>query len=90
VGLRVLMTWVYNNTGGSVFGAAVLHATGNLSGIGPFLDFGPAGYPYDAQRVSGLLLAGAAAVVTARWGPRTLAGRGGDRTSAPRHPDERS
>lgn len=75
VGLRVLMTWVYNHTGGSVFGAALLHAMGNLSGIGPFLDFGPGGYPYDAQRVSGLLLPGAAAVVTAVWGPRTLAGR---------------
>jgi uncharacterized protein len=75
VGLRVLLTWICNNTGRSVFAAALFHAVGNLSSIGPFLDFGPGGYPYDAQRISALLTAAAAALVTVVWGPRTLAGR---------------
>lgn len=72
VTLRVLFTWIYNNTGGSVFAAALFHATGNLGNIGPFLDFGPGGYPYDAQRISGLLIAIVASIVTLAWGPRTL------------------
>jgi membrane protease YdiL (CAAX protease family) len=70
--LRVLITWIYNNTGRSVFAAALFHATSNLTQIGPFLSFGPAEYPYDAQRISGLLLAVAAALVTIVWGPSTL------------------
>lgn len=73
VAQRVLFTWLYNNTGGSVFATAVFHATGNLAQIGPFLDFGPGGYPLDAQRISALLLVGVAVVVVAYWGPRYLA-----------------
>jgi hypothetical protein len=69
---RVLFTWLYNNTGGSVFATALFHATGNLAQIGPFLDFGPGGYPLDAQRISALLLAGVAVAVVAIWGPRWL------------------
>jgi uncharacterized protein len=73
VAQRVLFTWLYNNTGKSVFAAALFHAMGNLSQLGPFLDFGPGGYPYDAQRISALILVVAAAIVTVAWGPRTLA-----------------
>ena len=73
--LRVLLTWAYNNTGRSVFAAALFHALGNLASIGPFLDFGPAGYPYDAQRISALVTAAAATLATLVWGPRNLAGR---------------
>jgi membrane protease YdiL (CAAX protease family) len=73
VALRVLFTWLYNNTGHSVFAAALFHATGNLGQLGPFLDFGPGGYPYQAQRGSALLMAAAAGLVTVAWGPRTLA-----------------
>jgi membrane protease YdiL (CAAX protease family) len=73
VALRVLYTWLYNNTGGSVFATVVFHATGNLAQIGPFLDFGPDGYPLQAQRVAALLLVAVAVVVTIVWGPRTLA-----------------
>jgi|Tabmets5t2r1_1033131.scaffolds.fasta_scaffold20522_2 uncharacterized protein len=73
VAVRVLYTWLYNNTGRSVFAVALFHAMGNLSQIGPFLSFGPEGYPSSAQRISGLTLAVAAAVVTVVWGPRTLA-----------------
>jgi hypothetical protein len=72
VGLRVLLIWIYNNTGHSVFAAALCHAMANLSSIGPFLDFGPGGFSYDAQQISGILLAVAAVVVIAIWGPRTL------------------
>ena len=45
----------------------------NLSQLGPLLNFGPEGYPYDAQRISDLILASAAVIVTVVWGPRTLA-----------------
>jgi membrane protease YdiL (CAAX protease family) len=70
--LRVLYTWLYNNTGGSVFATALFHATGNFTQIGPFLDFGPGGFPLDAQRIAALLLAAGAVVITVIWGPRTL------------------
>jgi membrane protease YdiL (CAAX protease family) len=73
VALRVLYTWLYNNTGGSVFATVVFHATGNLAQIGPFLNFGPGGYPLAAQRIAALLLVVAAVVVTVVWEPRTLA-----------------
>ncbi|MGH2614141.1 MAG: CPBP family intramembrane glutamic endopeptidase [Thermomicrobiales bacterium] len=73
VAMRILLTWIYNNTGKSVFAAAVFHAMGNLSSLGPFLNFGPGGYPFAAQRISGLMLAIVAATVILLWGPRTLA-----------------
>jgi hypothetical protein len=72
VALRVLFTWLYNNTGGSVFATVLFHATGNLAQIGPFLDFGPGGNPLAAQRIAALLLVAVAVVVTVVWGPRTL------------------
>lgn len=72
LGLRVLLTWVYNNTGKSVFAAALVHALTNLACFGPFLDFGSGGYPYDAERIASLLTALAAVIVTVVWGPRTL------------------
>jgi membrane protease YdiL (CAAX protease family) len=72
VTLRVHYTWLYNNTGESVFAAALFHATGNLAQIGPFLNFGPGGYPLDAQRIAGLLIAAAAVIVVILWGPQTL------------------
>jgi hypothetical protein len=69
----VLYTWLYTNTGGSVFATVVFHATGNLAQIGPFLDFGRGGYPIEAQRIAALLLVAVAVVVTLAWGPRTVA-----------------
>jgi membrane protease YdiL (CAAX protease family) len=71
--LRVLFTWLYNNTGGSVFATVLFHASGNLAQIGPFLDFGPEGYPLTAQRISTLLILATATVIIVVWGPRTLA-----------------
>jgi membrane protease YdiL (CAAX protease family) len=72
VALRVLLVWLYNNTGQSVFATVLFHATGNLAQIGPVLDFGPTGYSYEAQRISALILAAVAAIVIVVWGPPTL------------------
>jgi len=67
VAQRVLIVWLYNNTGRSVFVAALFHAMINLSwGVFP-----PALSYYD-PRVTSLILVIAAAVVVMVWGPRTL------------------
>jgi CAAX protease family protein len=68
VAQRVLMVWIYNNTRNSVFGAILFHATSNLG----WQLFPNHGSHYD-PRVTGVILAFAAAVVTVIWGPRTLA-----------------
>jgi uncharacterized protein len=66
--LRILIVWLYNNTGSSVFAAILFHTMSNLS---TFL-FPNRGSHYDAW-VSGPILATVATVVTILWGPRTLA-----------------
>ncbi len=68
VAQRVLLVWIYNNTGKSVFAATLFHAMSNL-GWQLFPDHGS---HYD-PRLTGPILAVAAACVTALWGPRTLA-----------------
>jgi membrane protease YdiL (CAAX protease family) len=65
--LRILHTWLYNNTGKSVFGQALFHAVSNLS----WQLFPEAGSHYD-PRVTGPILAIIAALATVIWGPRTL------------------
>jgi membrane protease YdiL (CAAX protease family) len=67
LGTRVLMVWLYNNTGKSVFGVALYHAIANLSVKSVF----PGG-AVPAERTIALILAGAAAAVTIVCGPRTL------------------
>ncbi|MBI1212276.1 MAG: CPBP family intramembrane metalloprotease [Alphaproteobacteria bacterium] len=67
VALRVLTVWIYNNTGHSVFAAAVFHAMCNLS----WQMFPVAGSAYDA-RITGPLEALIAALVVAYFGTRTL------------------
>ena len=67
VATRVLMVWIFNNTGASVFGAALFHAMLNVSWFvfpvyGSYLD----------PRISALVAVFLAAIVTAAWGPRTL------------------
>jgi membrane protease YdiL (CAAX protease family) len=62
---RVLIVWLYNNTGKSVFAAALFHAISNVSTL-LFPEY------YD-PRITGLITALAAAIVTVVWGPRTLA-----------------
>ena len=67
LGTRVLMVWLYNNTGKSVFAVALYHAIANLSVKSMF----PGG-SFEAERVIAVILAGAAAGATILWGPRTL------------------
>jgi membrane protease YdiL (CAAX protease family) len=67
VAARVLIVWLYNNTGKSVFAAAMFHATLNLS----FMLFPVYGSHFD-MRLGGVAMAITAAVVTWVWGPATL------------------
>jgi hypothetical protein len=67
VAARVLIVWLNNNTGQSIFAAALCHATINVS----WQLFPHAGSHYD-PRISGPILACVAALVTVVWGPRTL------------------
>lgn len=69
VALRVLHVWIYTNTGHSVFGQALFHATFNLA----WQLFPNSGSQYDPVVVSPIIVA-AAALAVALWGPRTLAG----------------
>jgi membrane protease YdiL (CAAX protease family) len=73
VAFRVLLVWGYNNTGKSVFAAALFHDITNFSWIGPFLNFGPEGYTLAAQRIRALIMASVAAIVVAVWEPGALA-----------------
>ena len=71
VALRILIVWLYNNTGRSVLAAIACHDTDNVS-----VNLFPInGSHYDAA-VTGTITAIVAIIVTARWGPRTLAARG--------------
>lgn len=66
---RIFTVWIYNNTGKSVFAAALFHATLNLA----YVLFPVDGSHYD-MRLGGLVMAGAALAVIAVWGPKTLVG----------------
>jgi membrane protease YdiL (CAAX protease family) len=68
VALRVLIVWLYNNTGKSVFAAALHHAIANVS----WQLFPNYGSHWD-PRITGLITVLAAVIVTVVWGPRTLA-----------------
>jgi uncharacterized protein len=68
VALRVLIGWIYNNTGGSVFAAALFHGMDNVS-VSLFPNDGS---HYDPA-VTGMITAVTAAVVTFLWRPKTLA-----------------
>ncbi len=70
---RIFTVWLYNNTGKSVFAAALFHATLNLT----YMLFPVYGSHFD-MRLAGLVMTVAALVVIAVWGPKTLAGRGAD------------
>ena len=67
VAYRVIITWLYNNTGRSVFIAAVFHATINVT----YFLFPIQGSYYD-PRVTGLIVAFVAAIIAFAFGPRTL------------------
>lgn len=68
VAARVLLVWLYNNTGRSVCAVALCHATINVS----WQLFPDAGAQYD-PRFSAPRVAILAAGVAIAWGPRTLA-----------------
>lgn len=69
VALRILIVWLYNNTGKSVFAAIVFHDMDNVSVYSLFPD---PGSHYDPA-ITGALTAIAAVIVTFLWGPKTLA-----------------
>lgn len=64
---RVLLVWLYNNTGRSVLAAALCHAMVNFS----WQLFPNNGSHYD-PRITGLITAFVALIVIIIWGPRTL------------------
>jgi RimJ/RimL family protein N-acetyltransferase/membrane protease YdiL (CAAX protease family) len=68
VALRVLIVWIHNGTGRSLFAAVLFHATDNVS-VSLFPNDGS---HYDPA-VTGAFTAAVAAIVTFLWGARTLA-----------------
>ena len=68
VAARILIVWLYNNTGKSVFAVALFHATLNLA----WMLFPVDGSHFD-MRLGGLVMAAMAVAVTVVWGPQTLA-----------------
>lgn len=67
VGTRVIMVWLYNNTGRSVFAVALYHTVANVTTKSLF----PGG-SYDAERIMSITIAITAVVIAIAWGPRTL------------------
>jgi membrane protease YdiL (CAAX protease family) len=69
--LRVLIVWIFVNTGRSVFAASLMHASSNLA----WQLFPIHGSFFDPQ-ANAVVVSAAALGVVAIWGPQTLAGRG--------------
>jgi uncharacterized protein len=67
VALRVVMVWLYNNTGKSVFAMALFHAMFNVS----WQSFPIHGSYFD-PRINGLIMLVMGTAVTVAWRPRTL------------------
>jgi membrane protease YdiL (CAAX protease family) len=68
VPFRILIVWLYNNTGRSLLAAIVFHATSNVSQFS-FPNYGSHYDPF----ITALILAVTATIVTFVWGPETLA-----------------
>jgi uncharacterized protein len=66
--LRILIVWLYNNTGKSVFAAILFHAMANV-GKTVF----PGGVSYYDPVIGYSIIAIMAVIVTVLWGPKTLA-----------------
>jgi uncharacterized protein len=66
--LRILLVWLYNNTGKSMFAAILFHAMDNVS----FSLFPNNGSHYDPA-ITGAITAVIAVIVTFLWGSKTLA-----------------
>lgn len=71
VAARILIVWLYNNTGKSVFAATAFHTMVNIS-----WQLFPINGSYFDPRVNGLMMVVAAAVVIVVWGPQSLAQHG--------------
>lgn len=67
VALRVIMVWLYNNTGRSVFAAALFHMTINVT-----WQLFPINGSYYDPLVTSSITAVIAVIVVVFWGPRTL------------------
>lgn len=67
IAMRVIIVWLYDNTGRSVFVAALFHAMSNLT-----WQFFPINGSFYDPRVTGPILALVAALVTVVWGPKTF------------------
>lgn len=67
VATRIILVWLYNNSGMSVFSTAVFHAMLNLT-----WQLFPVNGSYFDPRVTGLIVTFIAAVFGVVWGPRTL------------------
>ena len=68
--LRILMVWLYNNTGKSMFSVVAFHASVNIGEVvWPFVGTTGAYDPF----ITTVLLAIVAAMVIFFWGPKTLA-----------------
>jgi hypothetical protein len=67
VALRVLLVWLYNNTGRSVAAVALCHASSNLT----WQMFPNQGSHFD-PRIAAAITASVAVFVVWVWGPRTL------------------
>jgi membrane protease YdiL (CAAX protease family) len=67
--LRVLIVWIYNNTGKSLFAAIAFHAMSNVSELVMFPIYGS----YFDPVIAFILMAVTAAIVVFLWGSRTLA-----------------
>ena len=70
VASRVIIVWLYNNTGKSVFAAALFHTTINVT-----WQLFPIQGSFFNPRVTGVITTFVAATVIVVWGPRTLARR---------------
>lgn len=68
VAARVIMVWLFNNTGKSVFAMALFHMTLNVG-----WQLFPVNGSFFDPRVTGLSMAAVATIVVIVWGPRTLA-----------------
>jgi membrane protease YdiL (CAAX protease family) len=68
VAARVIIVWLYNNTGKSVFVATVFHTMMNVT-----WQLFPVNGSYYDPRITGLIMAFVAAIVAIVWGARTLA-----------------
>lgn len=67
VSFRVLIVWLYNNTGRSIFAASLFHMTFNVS-----WQLFPVHGSYFDPRIAGVITSFAAVVVAFTWGPRSL------------------